>query len=62
MEEQERLNVRKGSSSLSDASQAAIKLAACIRQPDMVIAIFFVGMPSCAAQLIFEGNLKRAWQ
>ncbi len=41
MQQQERLNVRKGYSSLADASQAAMELAACIRQPDMQIVIFF---------------------
>jgi hypothetical protein len=41
MQEQERLNVRRGYSSLPDASQAAMELAACIRQPEMQIVIFF---------------------
>jgi hypothetical protein len=41
MQEQERLNVRRGYSSLPEASQAAMELTACIRQPGMQIVIFF---------------------
>src|SRR5688572_25329611 len=41
MQEEARLNVRRGYSSLPEASQAAMELAAGIRQPDMQIVIFF---------------------
>jgi hypothetical protein len=41
MQEQERLNVKRGHSSLPEASQAAMELAAGIRQPGMQIVIFF---------------------